>query len=207
MAREVSEYLLLDSRSIPIARGRLEGSAHDVNWQIRVLDDKIDEVLKHKQFKLMSITDSDPSYEGTVVRSRNDMIQLEVRKVEIDSKNLRQNLRVAVRFNSFIYPVSGNWKGRWEIESNDLSCGGIAFFTNYSFEAGERFEMVIPITTQPVILRCEILRQRPCVREGENMYAAKFVEMCHDEEMLVREAVFNVQLSTRPRRPEDNSTQ
>lgn len=200
MAREVSEYLLLDSRSIPIARGRLEGPAHDVNWQIRVLDDKIDEVLKHKQFKLMSITDSDPSYEGTVVRSRNDMIQLEVRKVEIDSKNLRQNLRVAVRFNSFIYPVSGNWKGRWEIESNDLSCGGIAFFCDKDLGERERVEVVVPVTSQPLVVTCEILRRRPTERENVTLFAAKFIDLCDDEEMCLREAVFSLQLRSPPRR-------
>ena len=202
-----SIYLLLDSKGNPIARGRIQGSTGGPFWQIQVEDGKIDEILEHKRLKLLSITDSGPSYEGTIVRSRNDMIQLEVAKLDQDAGDMRKNLRVAVRFKSLIYPLSGSWTGRRPVESNDLSCGGIAFFTNYSFEAGERFEMVIPITTQPVILRCEILRQRPCVREGENMYAAKFVEMCHDEEMLVREAVFNVQLSTRPRRPEDNSTQ
>ena len=64
----------------------------------------------------------------------------------------------------------------------------------------QRFELVVPITAQPLLLRSEIIRKRPCSREGEEMYAAKFVDMCHDEEMMVREAVFNVQLSSRPRR-------
>ena len=49
-------------------------------WQLVVMNDKIDEVLEYKQFKLLSIEDSSPSYEGTLVRHRNDIIQLEVRK-------------------------------------------------------------------------------------------------------------------------------
>ena len=200
MERELSVYLLLDSKGVPIARGRLEGPAHDVNWQIRVLDDKIDEVLKHKQFKLMSITDSDPSYEGTVVRSRNDMIQLEVKKVPFDSKNLRQNLRVAVQFKSFIYPLTGGWRGRWEIESNDLSCGGIAFFCSKELAGGERVEVVVPVTSQPLVVPCEILRRRPTEREDCPLFAAKFIDLCADEEMCLREAVFSLQLRSPPRR-------
>ena len=199
MAREISEYLLLDSRSVPIARGRLEGPTHEVNWQIRVMDGKIDEVLKHKQFKLMSITDSDPSYEGTVVRSRNDLIQLEVKKVRINSQNLRQNLRVAVRFKSFVYSVSGNWKGRWEVESTDLSCGGIAFFCDRDLGEREQVEVVVPVTSQPLVVMCELLRRHPTEREGRDLFAAKFIGLCDDEEMCLREAVFSLQLRSPPR--------
>lgn len=200
MERELSVYLLLDSRGTPIARGRLEGPAHDVNWQIRVLDDKIDEVLEHKRFKLMSITDSDPSYEGTVVRNRNDMIQLAVKKVAFDVNNLRQNLRVAVQFSSFIYPVTGNWRGRWVIESNDLSCGGIAFFCDKDLQEGERVEVVVPVTVQPLVVTCEILRHRPTERENCTLFAAKFIDLCDDEEMCLREAVFSLQLRSPPHR-------
>lgn len=59
--------------------------------------------------------------------------------------------------------------------------------------------MVIPITSEPVILRLEVLRQRPTDREDTVFYAGKFVDMCNDEEVLVREAVFNIQLQSRPR--------
>lgn len=194
MAREVSVYLLLDSAGVPLAQGRLERSGNGSNWQIRVLDDKIDKVLEHKDLKLMSITDSDPSYEGRVTRSRNDMIQIEVHKITLDSKNLRQNLRVPVGFKSYIYPVTGSWKGRREIESKDLSCGGIAFFSGDSLEVGERLEVVIPVTSQPLILQCELLRRQSAGREDAVLYAGKFVEHCDDEEMLVREAVFALQL-------------
>lgn len=194
MARELSIYLLLDSAGVPLARGRLEGSDNGPNWQIRVLDDKIDKVLKHQNLKLMSITDSDPSYEGRVTRNRNDMIQIEVHKVALDSKNLRQNLRVAVRFKSHIYPVTGDWKGRREINSKDLSCGGIAFFSGDGLEVGEQIEVVIPVTSQPLILQCQLLRRQPTEREDIILYAGKFVDQCDDEEMLVREAVFALQL-------------
>ena len=54
--------------------------------------------------------------------------------------------------------------------------------------------MVVPVTSQPLVVRGEILRQRPTEREGVTLYAAKFVNLCNDEEMLLREAVFNLQL-------------
>ena len=193
-----SIYLLLDSKDNPIARGRIQGKTDGPFWQIQVEDGKIDEILEHKKLKLMSIMDAGPSYEGTIVRSRYDMIQLEVAKLAPVNGDMRRNLRVTVHFKSFIYPLTGDWQGRREVESNDLSAGGIAFFTNHSLQVGGQLEVVVPVTSQPLVLRCELLRMRPADR-SDILYAAKFVDLCNDEETLLREAVFNLQLRGRPK--------
>ena len=194
-------YLLLDSRGTALAQARPQGPAAVGGnlWQLEVLDGKLDQVLKHKKFKLMSITDSSPSHEGTLVRSRNDTIQLEVRKTAANGSDMRKNLRVPVSVDSFIYPLTGGWPGRRRVRTQDLSCGGVAFFTDHSLRGGERFEIVIPVTSQPLVAAGEILRIRPSGQGGAILYAAKFVELCNDEETLLREAVFNLQLSGRPR--------
>lgn len=191
-------YLLLDSRGTAIARGRIQGKTNGPYWQIQVEDGKIDEVLEHKKLQLLSILDAGPSYAGTIVRSRNDMIQLEVTKMVSTVDDKRRNLRVEAHFRSLIYPVTGYWRGRREIESNDLSCGGIAFFTDYSLQVGEQLEVVVPVTSEPLVVRCEILRMRPG-RRTDILYAAKFVDLCNDEETILREAVFNLQLKGRPK--------
>ena len=194
-------YLLLDSRGTALAQARPQGPAAVGGslWQLEVLNDKIDLVLKHKKFKLMSITDSSPSYEGTLVRSRNDIIQLEVKKSATNGNDMRKNLRVPVDVDSFIYPLTGGWLGRRKVRTLDLSCGGVAFFTDHSLRAGEHFEIVVPVTSQPLVVKGEILRVRPSGEGGSILYASKFVELCNDEETLLREAVFNLQLSGRPR--------
>lgn len=196
---EQSLYLMLDSKGTPIARGRVQGGTAGQYWQIQVEDGKIDEILAHKRLKLLSIMDTGPSYEGVIVRSRNDMIQLEVTKINADAHDMRKNLRVVVRFHSFIYPLSARWSGRREVESNDLSAGGIAFFTDRSLQVGEQLEVVIPITSQPLVLRCQVLGIRPSERTACVLYAAKFLELCNDEEAMLREAVFNQQLRGRPK--------
>ena len=197
---EQSIYLLLDSKGSPIARGRIQGRTDGPYWQIQVEDGKIDEILEHKKLKLLSIMDSGPSYEGTIGRSRNDMIQLEVSKLDRDGGDMRKNLRVLVSFKSLIYPVTGRWKGRREIESHDLSCGGIAFCTEHSLQVGEQLEAVIPVTSEPLVVTCQVLRMRPTERAAVPlMYAAKFVDLCNDEETLLRESVFNLQLRGRPK--------
>ena len=198
MEQTTSIYLLLDSKNNPIARGRVQGKTDGPYWQIQVEDGKIDEILEHKTLKLLSIMDAYPSYQGTIVRSRNDMIQLEMTKLTPAGEDMRKNLRVMVHFKSLIYPITGAWRGRREIESNDLSCGGIAFFTDHSLLVGEHLEVVVPVTTQPLVVRCELLRMRKTDR-SDILYAAKFVNLCDDEETLLRESVFNLQLRGRPK--------
>lgn len=197
-------YFLLDSRGAPLAHGQLIGSPDAPMLQVRVEDDEIGLVLEHDEIQMISLSDGGAALLGRIVRSRNDMIFLE--KLQNVSSDMRQNLRMPTRFKSLIYPCTGRWRGRREIRGKDLSCGGVAFFCTGALEVGEELEVVIPITSQPLILRCKILRVRPPEQEGETaLYAAKFVEMCHDEEMVVREAVFNVQLQERPRRAAGDS--
>jgi len=193
-----NQYLVLDSRGEALARAILEGRRDGPNLQFEILDNGADAVMAHEQLQFLPIADDREALLGRVLRCRGERVTVE-RLQKLDSE-LRQNLRMPISFEVPIYPITGRWWGRIWVESNDLSCGGLSFYTRYPMEDGERFEVVVPITSQPVILRCEIIRERPCAREGMIMYAAKFVDMCHDEEMLVREAVFNVQLSTRPRK-------
>ena len=47
-----------------------------------------------------------------------------------------------------------------------------------------------------MILRCEILRKQE-LQNDRFLYATKFVDMCEDEEVVVREAVFSLQLQSR----------
>lgn len=193
-----NQYLVLDSRGEALARAMLEGRQDGPSLQFEILDDGADAVMAHEQLQFLPIADDREALLGRVVRCRGERVTV-VRLQQLDSE-LRQNLRMPISFETLIYPITGYWVGRRWVESNDLSCGGVSFFTRYAMDQGELFELVVPITTQPVILRCEIVRERPCAREGMIMYASRFIGMCHDEEMLVREAVFNVQLSTRPRK-------
>lgn len=198
-----NQYLVLDSRGEPLARAMLEGREDAPTLQFEIMDGKTGAVMAHEQLQFLPMADGKQALLGRVVRCRGERVTVE--KLQRLDSELRQNLRMPTSFETLIYPLTGRWKGRRWIESNDLSCGGISFFTRYPMEAKEQFELVIPITTQPVILRCEIIRERPCSREGMVMYAAKFIEMCHDEEMLVREAVFSVQLNARPHKSEDDA--
>ncbi len=195
-------YLLLDSVNNPLARGKLEGPQNGEIFQMLVLDNDVEKVARHEVIVLMSMSGSEPPLQCRIVRQRGDRVALE--KIASLDPDLRRNLRVPIKFDTFIYPITGRWRGRRAVQSIDLSCGGVAFYGDGGLEAGEKLEMVIPVTEEPVILRCEVLRRKE-LRNDKLLYAVKFVDMCEDEEVTVREAVFSIQLENRPHAAGDDN--
>ena len=193
-------YLLIDSAGTPLARGKLENQEGDQLFQLRVLDEKEDEVACHEIIQLIGMGSRKLAVRCQLLRQRGDRVVL--RKITALDPKFQRDLRVTVSFRSFLYPVSGSWKGRREIQSLNLSCGGIAFYGTEPLEIGEVVEVVIPVTTQPLILRCQILRLQEAWADRA-LYAGKFVDVCHDEETMLQEAVFRVQLQSQPHRSAD----
>ena len=188
-------YMIADSQNEPLCRAVLESPPDAAVWRLRVLDGGLSRVLEHEVVNLISTGENAPDMTGRILSSNREDI-LEVEPADLLGEALRQNLRVPVRFDSFLSPVSGTWTGRVPVVCHDLSCGGIAFFCDFPLQLGEVAEVVVPITAQPLILRAKILRRRPS-NSVVPLYSAKFVDMIHDQEVLVREAVFSQQIANR----------
>ena len=185
------KYLMLDSRGDAIARGILERVTDGELWRLRVTEGTADEVMGHNNISLVGDAENSPALEGRIVQREGDVVFVEpVRQLE---ESVRQNLRIPVRFVTYLYAVSGSWKGRVPIVTNDLSCGGLAFFCPRKLEVGEIVEVVITVTSQPLVLTMRILHTRPGHTEGD-FYAGAFVDLVREEESMVREAVFSIQL-------------
>ncbi len=184
-------YIMVDSRDRPVARVTSDDSLDATVWRVFVNDSDRKAVLSHEYVTLMGVNENVAPMEGRICKCDGNLVTIEpVRQL---GNEVRNNLRMPVRFSSFLYPVTGTWKGRAPILSNDLSCGGVAFFCAWPLEVGEIAEVVIPITSAPLVLTVRILRQRPS-GEPIPLYAAAFVDMVHEEEVMVREAVFGLQL-------------
>ena len=112
-------YLLLDSKSAPLARGVLETAPDGPILQIRVLDGKEDEVAQHEVIQLVGMESGGLAVQCQLLRQRGERISLN--QVASLGSEFRRNLRVPVKFKSFIYPLSGIWKGRGEVQSVDIS--------------------------------------------------------------------------------------
>ena len=186
-------YLLLDSKGTPLANAVLESPPNSEVLQIRVLNDKADEVATHREIQLIGIDDSTPNRVGVIVRQRDDKLVIQP-TAALDS-NARENLRILTDFSSVMYPVSGRWKGQRAVRGKDLSCGGVAFYASTALEDREIVELVLPVTDSPLVIKTQILRT---LKEEGNvpLYAAMFIDLIQDEEALIRKAVFSIQIRT-----------
>ena len=186
-------YLLLDSKGTPLANAVLESPPNSEVLQIRVLNDKVEDVAAHREIQLIGIDDSTPNRVGVIVRQRED--QLVIQPTAALDANARENLRILTTFSSVMYPVSGRWKGQKNVKGKDLSCGGVAFYSDCRLENREIVELVLPVTDQPLVVKTQVIRTLE--EEGAPpLYAAKFVDLIQDEEALIRKAVFCIQIDS-----------
>lgn len=186
-------YLILDSHGQPVARCTADVRPQQEIWTLTVDPRDMEKVLDHEYIQLVGASAQVPPAEGKILKSRGNRLQIQ--KLRSIGAEVRQNLRMPVRFDSYLYPITGRWQGRREIISLDLSCGGIAFFCKGYLVTDELVEVVIPVTTEPLILRARILRQLP-TGEDLPLYAATFVDLTPGEEAMVREAVFSLQIGS-----------
>ncbi|MBQ6986984.1 MAG: PilZ domain-containing protein [Oscillibacter sp.] len=183
-------YFLMDKDSTYLARGALQDNPDDGDILFKVLDGDIEHILRMEIVQVVPTDKTKSVTMGKAVSRRGNVVTIEhMREMGMA---VRKNFRMPVDFESFIYPDSG---GRYIIKAIDLSSGGIAFYTVANLQAGSNMEVVIPITAEaPVIVRCTILRVMPFAPPIQK-YACQFVDMIPDEESMIQEAVFNIQLA------------
>ena len=187
-------YLILDSQGNPLANAVLESPLNSEVLQIRVLNDKVEAVAAHRELQLIGVDDGRPNRVGVIVRQRAD--PLVIQPTAALGPAARENLRIVTDFESVMYPVSGRWKGQRALKAKDLSCGGIAFYSSIPLEDREIVEIVLPVTDSPLVIKTQVLRPLEDESSQLPLYAAKFVDLIHDEEALIRKAVFSIQIRT-----------
>ena len=184
-------YLLMDSNSRMLGRGKRMDAPGRKNIYIKLIEGNVKALVDAGILQAVPQDKSLPPQMTRVADFRDNAVALEPMR-ELGSE-VRRNFRVPVVFDSFVYPPSG---GRSPIKSVDLSCGGIAFRAPRAFAVGDTVEVVVPPTSEgPLLLHAEILRVH-LEPEGDNFYACKFVNMIDDEESLLREAVFAIQINS-----------
>jgi len=180
--------LLLNSSSILLGRGLLQSPPNAPNMQIQVIDGLVDDLVQAGLLQAVPQDTANPPRLGRIILRRGNRIVLEPLRVLGDET--RQNLRVPVDFESFVYPDGG---GRAVIKAENLSSSGVAFYTTCRFEPHDRFQIVIPITTEPLLVWGEILRHQPYTGPV-SLYAAAFSDLINDEQVKIRQPVFSVQI-------------
>ena len=189
-------YLILDRDGSPIEQGVLESPPGVDILQFRLSRDEEDvpDLTGHKIVQLIGLDDKSPSLRGEIVRQRGN--RLAVKPMGQLGPEARENLRILTDFESVMYPVTGYWKGQRAIRGHDLSCGGLAFHTEQALKDREIVEAVLPVTDEPLVVRMRVLRRLP-TEDPVPLYAARFVDLCMDEEVFIRKAVFSIQVGGR----------
>lgn len=190
-------YLLLDSENVPLLHVYMESDPADEMIRVRMLEDRASVLQGHELFRLLGTGRHQKPIQCRLMDVRGERVLL--KRLFVLNHQLRDTLRVPMHLKSFVYPVSGEWKGRKVIHSVDLSCGGIAFYGEAGLQKGEVLEVVLPIEPSPLIVHGEILRIEE-LQKDRALYAARFVDLCQDEENAITEAVFSIQLEEYPRK-------
>ena len=135
-------YLILDAQRNALANAELLTAPDVTPMRLSIMDDKADDVMKNEMIILFSSSSHEIPLQCRVLRQRGDVVLVE--KMAALDPEVRRNLRVPVQFKSYIYPLPGCWwRGRVPIESVDLSCGGIAFYSDAALELNEQVEIVV----------------------------------------------------------------
>ena len=184
-------YLIMDRDSHLLAKGEFEGDPSPVNLQIRIVEGTTNDVVDAEIVQAVPLDSKAAVILGKVILRRGSVVTLEpLRKM---GSEVRRHFRMPVSFESYLYPHAG---GRSLFRSIDLSCGGIAFYSAALLGVGDDPEVVIPITSEgPLILSVNILRAMP-FNGPIQRFACQFINIIPDQEAMLQEAVFNVQMAS-----------
>ena len=185
-------YLILNSQGEALAQAVLESPRITEVVQLRLTEETELDFLQVGEIQCIGLDNGSASMRGVVTMQRGD--RLVIRPGAMLGAEARENLRIQTDFESVMYPITGYWKGQRHIKGHDLSCGGVAFHTAQAVKVGEVVQIVLPVTDSPLLLRTRILRKLN-TDEPDPLYAARFVDLCLDEEVAIRKAVFSIQVS------------
>ncbi|MDE7042594.1 MAG: PilZ domain-containing protein [Oscillospiraceae bacterium] len=185
-------YLILDKTGHALAQAVLESPRITEVVQLRLTEETEVDFLQVGEIQCIGLDNGSASMRGEVTMQRGE--RLVIRPGAMLGAEARENLRIQTDFESVMYPVTGYWKGQRAIKGHDLSCGGVAFHTAQPVKVGEVVQIVLPVTDSPLLLRTRVLRKLD-TDEPEPLYAARFIDLCLDEEVTIRKAVFSIQVS------------
>ncbi len=190
--KEDNKWMLFDPAYTLVAQAELESKRGDFIAVLRPEGgkDKIKEAMKMRIVFFSWTEDPDVIYRGEVTSRRGGRLYLE--NVTRMAPDTGHHLRVRMDFHSKLLCVRDGKMFRSPIVSFDLSAGGIAFFSPVELEIGEECEVVIPVTTEMLVVKMKILRSE-IAGTRRWKYAARFSDLSNEEETMIRQAIFSEQ--------------
>lgn len=183
-------WMLFDTAYTLVGQAILETQEGDSIAVLRPIGENADDTRQLHIVLFSPADDPQVVYRGEVGGRRGGKLYLElVTRMEADT---RRQLRVRMEFHSKLIRMQNGAPFRVSLKSIDLSGGGIAFECPAELQIGEVCEVVIPVTHPMLVLQMQILRKEP-VSSLKWKYSAKFIELVHEEEANLMQAIFSEQ--------------
>lgn len=141
-------------------------------------------------FNALSVNSTDfMAWRGRVQQMRDDKLDF-IAEERIDP-SLRRHLRIQMAFRTYLYPQAHD-SARLPVISKDLSCGGIALYCVTPLRPGAKFQIALPCTEPPILVRLEVLR---ILSQPKNLYSCQFIDLLPQEEAMIQESIFEYDLN------------
>lgn len=141
------------------------------------------------QFNALSVNSPEfMAWRGKIQHMRGDRLDF-LAEEHIDSR-LRRHLRIPLSFRTYLYPFYGQGT-RLPVISKDISCGGIALHCVSNLKLNSKFEIALPCTDPPIIVKVSVAR---VINAEKNLYACQFIDLLPQEEAMIQESIFDYDL-------------
>ena len=135
-------------------------------------------------------------YQGQIVEINNNIVSFG--DVVNISAQMRREIKLKIRVETNLiktFPMDKEKIPRAiPIATNDISCGGMGFVSKADLNKEDSYEVVIPITSNPISIDVEIMRKEFLPDKNMYVYGSKFLDLNIVGERLLREAIFKTQL-------------
>ena len=198
------KYLILSENDMVLCEAVLEKSGAD-KMVMKVKDSakSLKDLAMVKLHKMQSYAET---YQGHILSISGNTVT--INKVVNISAQMRSELKVKIRFETHLTKITmlGEVENQMSIPvvSRDISCGGICFLAKTDLDTQSTYEIVIPITSEPILADLKVVRKEFVPEENIFIYGAKFIDFNINGERMLREAVFKLQMRYRKSMEEKN---
>lgn len=164
------------------------------NMTMKVVDD-IQALGMLKSVKFHKMQSYAEIYQGNIEIKGNTIFFTDVVNI---SAQMRKEIKIKIHVETdFIRTFPENKEKipvTIPIVTNDISCGGMGFASKTNLNKEGTYEVVIPITSDPIIVDVSIVRKEFQPDKNQYVYGSKFLDLNIVEERMLREAIFKLQM-------------
>ena len=191
------KYVLMTEKNRVISEAYLVFS-NDDGLVFRLLSkEMVGRIAEMKRIRYQKQETYAETFEADIYDMKLDKIYVD--NIENVSATLRSELKIKAKFNTTISSVDDVENQEDEVynlqvSAKDISCGGFCFVCERALDTSILYETIIPLWEEPMIVNFRILRKVEMPETEQYSYGCKFENLNHQEERILREAIFRLQM-------------